>query len=317
MTSAVVLARTSISQHSKSFSLASKFLPLSARDASRILYAWCRRVDDAVDQVPPAQQPDAVAALEAELETVYSTARPSDPLAAAFQEVVRQTGIPKQYPAELVLGMRMDAEAHVYATWEDLLAYCHRVAGVVGLMMCHVLGVRDRQALRHAAHLGIAMQLTNIARDVLEDWERGRLYLPDVALAAEGAGGLVVDLGRPFPNEDAQAIGRVVRTLLSMADDYYASGDRGMPYLAPQTALAVRTARLVYADIGRELADRGYDVLAGRAVVSRGRKLLLAARAAAETLLELPAHLGHTADASGVFPALTPPLTFPHDILPV
>lgn len=317
MTSAVVLARSSIAQHSKSFSLASKFLPLSARDASRILYAWCRRVDDAVDQVPRSEQAAALSALEAELATVYSEAQPDDPLAAALQVVVRETNIPRQYPAELLLGMRMDAEWHVYATWDDLLTYCHRVAGVVGLMMCHVLGVRDRQALRHAAHLGIAMQLTNIARDVLEDWERGRLYLPDLALAEYGSGGLLLDLGKPFPLEDAEAIGQVVRRLLTMADEYYASGDEGMRYLAPQTALAVRTARLVYADIGREIAASGYDVLAGRAVVSRGRKLVLAARAAAETLLDLPAHLGHSSDAVGVLPALTPPLSFPHDILPV
>lgn len=321
MNGGLVLARASITQHSKSFALASKLLPRSAADDARVVYAWCRRVDDAIDHVPAAEQPAALARLQRELDEIYGPRQPADALAAAFQEVVRRTGIPRAYPEELLLGMGMDADRQVYATWDELLLYCYRVAGVVGLMMCHVLGVQERSALRHAAHLGIGMQLTNIARDVLEDWQRGRLYLPDALLAEVGCGGLFTDLGRPFPAQDAPAVGRVVQRILDDAQPYYESGDRGVPFLPPRTAFAIRTARLVYSDIGRVLAERNYAVLEGRVHVTGARKLVLLAKAAAITVAELPAHFTRpfTQPIAQPFaqPGLLQPLSFPHDILPV
>lgn len=313
MTHGVLLARSSIVEHSKSFSLASKLLPLDVRDAARVVYAWCRRADDAVDQVPAAQQHEALRRLTAELDAVYEASEPSDPLSAAFQRVVRQTGIPRLYPAELLRGMRMDADGQRYATWEDLVLYCYRVAGVVGLMMCHVLAVQEKAALRHAAHLGIAMQITNIARDVVEDWERGRLYLPDSLLAKHGAGGLLTELGGPFPEAEIPALALVVQQLLSEAERYYLSGDQGLRHLNPQAAFAVRTARLIYADIGRQLARRNYDVRSGRAYVTFTRKLFLTARAAVVTCAELPRRL----ERPFVPAVLADPLSFPHDIFPV
>ncbi|HEY3592530.1 MAG TPA: squalene/phytoene synthase family protein, partial [Polyangiaceae bacterium] len=160
----------------------------------------------------------------------------------------------------------------------------HRVAGVVGLMMCHVLGARGPSALRHAAHLGIAMQLTNICRDVVEDWERGRMYLPDDILSETGAPKLAAHLGGPLERSHGPALAGALRKLLALADQYYCSGDAGLPALPSRAAFAVRAARLVYADIGRNLARRDFDVFAGRAVVSQTRKLTLVARAAVEEL---------------------------------
>jgi phytoene synthase len=129
------------------------------------------------------------------------------------------------------------------------------------------------------------MQLTNIARDVLEDWELGRLYLPDELLARHGAPQLADKLGEPLPPSAAPAVSRTIGDLLDLADQYYRSGDVGMRELSLRCALAVRVARLVYADIGTVLRTRGCNPLGRRAVVSAGRKAWLVARALVATLV--------------------------------
>ncbi len=307
----ILLARASIAHHSKSFSLASRLLPPRCRDTVRVVYAWCRRADDAVDLAPPEHLDGAARALLSELDAIYAGETVADPIALAFSCVARDLEIPKTYPRELLLGMRMDADGTRYETWDDLLLYCHRVAGTVGLMMCHVLGVRDARALRHAAHLGIAMQLTNIARDVVEDWQRGRLYLPNELLRALGAEGVHRRLGQPLPRAALPAFAKATEVLLTEAERYYRSADRGIPDLDFRSAWATATARAVYSDIGRALAHQSFAVDAGRAHVSATRKVLLAATEGVRALLRIGSHVGFR-------PArLAAPLRFPHDILPV
>jgi phytoene synthase len=280
MTLAVTQSRAVIAHHSKSFALASRLLPAAGRDDASIVYAWCRRADDAVDLVRLADQPRAVALLHDELAAIYAGEAQADPVLAAFQAIVRARRIPRTYPAELLAGMEMDAAGTVYRSYATLLSYCFRVAGTVGLMMSHVMGVRHEAALRHAAHLGMAMQLTNICRDVAEDWQRGRLYLPDDLLHAGGASGLRARLGHVgLPIESREPVARVTRELLRRAEEFYRSGDEGLSYLSWRSAVAVRTARLVYADIGRVILAGGADPFAPRAVVSKARKWRLAFRA--------------------------------------
>ena len=283
-----VVARATIAHHSKSFALASALLGPRLRDQTAIVYTWCRRADDAVDLAPagPAQQA-ALVRISAELDDVYA-GRAGDPVLAAFTDVVRARAIPRHYPDELLAGMAMDVAGTDYATLDDLRRYCWRVAGVVGLMMSHVFGVATDAALPRAAHLGIAMQLTNICRDVAEDWTRGRLYLPDDLLAGHGAGGLHRELGGPLPASALPAIARVVAELLAVADRHYASGDRGVAALPWRAALAVRSARNVYAAIGTRIARADHDVTAGRAIVSRNRKLAAVAGAAGRIALSAP-----------------------------
>ncbi|MBL9019943.1 MAG: phytoene/squalene synthase family protein [Myxococcales bacterium] len=251
------LARQIIAQHSKSFALASKLLPPASRGDTVVLYAWCRHVDDIVD--------DGAGAVPAEIST-------------AFEELKQRRRIPDVYPRELLAGMDMDARGTHYATLEDLFTYAYRVAGVVGLMMTHVLGLADDEALGPAAHLGIAMQLTNVCRDVAEDWERGRLYVPDELLGE--ARGLAGELGRPLPASASPALASAVRELLALADRYYRSADRGLRALPWRAALGVRSARDIYAAIGGRIARTGHDVHAGRAVVPRAAKLARVAAAA-------------------------------------
>ena len=266
---------------SKSFAFATRLLPRETAERAAVIYAWCRRADDAVDLCPPAEAPAAVARLRDELALIYAGHRDSaDPTLGPFAAVVRATGIPATYPEALLDGMAADAAGRRYATLTELYGYGYQVASTVGLMMSHVFGIRDDRALRHAAHLGIAMQLTNICRDVGEDWERGRLYLPD-----ELVPGLGDRLGAPIETLPRAAIAGAVERLLGIADGFYASGDRGIRDLPWRAGLAVRAARAIYARIGRVLARRGFDPLAGRAVVSRWRKAWLALGAGARQLV--------------------------------
>jgi phytoene synthase len=308
VTEALALCRASIATNSKSFALASRLLPGSLKDEAAVVYAFCRRADDAIDLVPASQQSAALSRLRRELDSVYAGEAQPDLVLAAFQQVVRERNLPAEYPEELLAGMEMDATGARYADYDTLLLYCYRVAGTVGLMMSHVFGVRDASALRHAAHLGMAMQLTNVCRDVLEDWERDRLYLPADLLEAAGATDLAGSLGAPFPQTARAPVSRVMAELLSRADSLYESGDRGIPMLSLRTAIGVGTARLVYSDIGRVLLARGADPLAPRAVVSTARKLSLAVRAVGRAL-----HV-----ASGRFePARLAEVLSYHDVVPV
>jgi 15-cis-phytoene synthase len=264
---------TSIAQHSRSFNLASRLLPPAGRSEAAVVYAWCRRADDAIDLCEPERQPAELERLRRELTQLYTGAAQSDPILSAFQQVALLRGIPEEYPSELLLGMQMDATGQHYESWDDLLIYCYRVASTVGLMMCHVMGVSDARALRHAAHLGIGMQLTNICRDVLEDWQRGRLYIPAQVLACYGAPQLSCTPGGPFPEAAARACRGALPELLGVADRYYASSDAGLAYLSFRCALSVNVARRVYSGIGQQIARQGHDVHAPRAVVPRAAKL--------------------------------------------
>lgn len=276
---AVAPARATIAHHSKSFALASRLLGPRERDQTAVVYTWCRRADDAVDAGEATDL--TLARLRRELDDAYAGCA-ADPVLAAFGAVARARAIPRAYPGELLAGMAMDVRGDQYRTLDDLLVYCWRVAGVVGLMMSHVFGVSDDDALVSAAHLGMAMQLTNICRDVAEDWERGRVYIPDELLGAP------LEPGQPLPRAP---LASAVAELLCVADRYYRSGDRGIRALPWRAAIAVRAARRIYAAIGREIARTGYDVLAGRAIVPPHRKLAHALAAAASGVVAAPLQL--------------------------
>jgi len=264
-----------IRRHSRSFSLAAKLLAPEQRRRAELLYAWCRTADDAVDRATsPAGAAEALEALRAEVRRVYEGGTPDAPTGLALAEVVAQCGLPQCYPDELLDGMAMDIGDADCATEAELLVYCHRVAGVVGLMMCHALGVADDAALAPAAYLGIGMQLTNIARDVAEDRERGRRYIPSDWLA------VVPTPGDPL---DDAIYAPAVERLLALARRYDDAGRAGLKYLDRRSGLGVRVASAVYGAIGDVLAARGHRVSMGRAVVSRGHKLRLLARSAVET----------------------------------
>lgn len=285
-------SRRVLAAKSKSFDLAAKILPPRSRTDATVLYAWCRFVDDAVDEAPRDEARRNLEQWRRGLATIYGDTpnaahhpsgddRGGDAIGLALADVVQRRGIPRAYPAQLLEGMAMDVEGHRYETIDDLLLYCHRAAGTVGLMMAHVLGAERPDALRHAAHLGMGMQLTNIARDVEEDLGRGRVYLPRAWLRDAGAPtewGQAHDAARG-PVHHRPAIAKVALRLLREADRFYASGERGIEALPWRAGFAVRVAHFVYHAIGERLRARGGDPFQGRAVVSTPRKLWLVARA--------------------------------------
>ncbi|MGD0836889.1 MAG: phytoene/squalene synthase family protein [Polyangia bacterium] len=278
-------ARAILATGSKSFALAGILLGRRARNDAAVLYAWCRRADDRVDEAGVGGAQSALHNLARELDAL-SAGRAQLPLDMALSELVERRRIPKEYFASLLHGFDMDARGFRYATLADLDLYAYRVAGVVGLMMCHVLGVRDGRCLKAAARLGMAMQLTNIARDVAEDFRRGRQYLPRELLSSG-------DLGRALAATDERHPSRrhvagAVEALLRRADAYYMVGLAGLRDLGARDAMAIGAAARIYRAIGKVIARRRFDSLRTRAVVSLPRKLLLAAAAALALLGRAP-----------------------------
>ena len=310
---AAEICAATLAQHSKSFSLAGRLLPRESRRDAAVLYTYCRLADDAIDLVEPAAQGAALLELRRDLEAVYRGEPQRDVRLRAFQELVQRKAIPREYAEELLAGFEMDTIGAQYQTLDELLLYCYRVAGVVGLMMCHVLGVKDARALKHAAHLGIAMQLTNICRDVAEDWQLGRLYLPLSMLRKCGPGALNGLRVGALPESARASVTAVTRQLLARADRFYRSGDAGIPALSWRAAFAVRAARRIYSAIGARITQPDYDAFTMRAVVPGARKWVLVVQAALATLAELPQRwFGPHTRAQ-----LVSVSRFPDDILPL
>jgi phytoene synthase len=292
MKAQIEICKASLATHSKSFNLAARLLPGETAEEAAVVYAWCRRADDAIDSSRGPAQAAALVRLERELDDLYSGMSLGDPVLDAFQDVTARRQIPAEYPKDLLRGMRMDTEGQVYEDYPDLLTYCYRVASTVGLMMCHVMGLSDPGALRRAAHLGLAMQLTNICRDVVEDWERGRVYVPARVLARHGAPTAAWRPGGPPPAALREVCRGALPELLALADRYYASSDEGLRHLPWRSAIAVNAARRIYCAIGTELERGGYDVMAARAVVPGRAKAWACAKAALFTSLGRLGRLG-------------------------
>ena len=181
-------SEATIAAGSKSFAAASRLFAPATREGAVLLYAWCRHCDDLIDGQHlgrgigdrPATPRVILARLRDQTCAVFRGETPTDPAFAAFAAVVRRHEIPEDYALAHLDGFAMDVEGRVYQRFDDTLEYCYRVAGVVGLMMAHVMGVRRPDILDRACDLGIAFQLTNIARDVIEDAVIGRIYLPGI-----------------------------------------------------------------------------------------------------------------------------------------
>jgi phytoene synthase len=259
---------------SRTFDAASRVLPSRIRLPAAALYAFCRLADDAVDI--DCESPEAaLAILRERLEAAYSPAPMDHPVDRAFADVVAAFSIPRELPLALLEGFSWDGAGRRYATLADLEAYGARVAGTVGAMMAVLMGARAPHVLARACDLGVAMQLTNIARDVGEDARAGRLYLPTDWLREEGIDPDAFVANPVF----TPAIGRVVARLLAAAEPLYARAADGIAALPSGCRPGMDAARRLYAEIGGEVARRGYDSVSSRAVVPAVRKsrLLVAA----------------------------------------
>lgn len=259
--------REAIRTGSLSFHAASRLLPAAVRDPSLALYAFCRLADDAVDE--GSDKVGAVLHLRDRLDLVYQ-GRPRDAAAdRCFARVVEEFDMPRALPEALLEGFAWDAVGRRYDTLSGVLDYSARVAAAVGAMMCVLMRVREADALARACDLGLAMQLTNIARDVGEDARAGRVYLPLDWLAEQG---VEIDafLADPQPVAGVRV---VTRRLLDQADRLYARAEAGVPRLPFACRPGILAARHVYAGIGGRVRAAGYDSVTRRARTGRGAKL--------------------------------------------
>jgi len=260
---------------SKSFFAASLLLPARLRAPATALYAFCRLADDAIDMGtdPHAAMRD----LETRLDAIY-TGRPGTLDAdRALAHVVHRFNVPRALLDALLDGFLWDAQGRHYDTLDEVEDYGARVAGTVGAMMALIMDTRSETALARACELGVAMQLTNIARDIGEDARNGRLYIPRNWFAEAG---MDADTWLRNPVFDEHIAGFTAR-LLERAHELYRRGAYGVGELPWDCRPAIQAARLVYAEIGYQLQRQGLDSVNHRTVVSKPRKLYLIARATA------------------------------------
>ena len=255
----------------KTFYWASHLLGERHAQRATLLYRFCRYLDDLVDE---ASSPDyALAALESVRAGILS-GHSTDAVVADALRLIKECGVNSQAVLELINGVESDLGTVRLADEADLLRYCYRVAGTVGIMMSAVLEVRNEAALPYAIDLGIAMQLTNICRDVAEDAGMGRRYLP-ASLVGDISPG---ELRLPTPQTAARAEQALAR-LLNLAETYYASGMAGLPFLPLGARSGIVVAGQIYRQIGVQLKSAGYNYLKARAVVSARAKAFVTARA--------------------------------------
>jgi len=259
--------REAIRHGSLSFHAASKLLPASVRDPSLALYAFCRLADDEVDEGD--YKTGAVLRLQDRLDLAYAGKPRNAPEDRAFAAIVEDFDMPRDLPEALLEGLAWDADERRYETLSGVRDYSARVASAVGAMMCVLMQVRDADALARACDLGVAMQLTNIARDVGEDARMGRIYLPLDWLDAAGIDHLNFTRD-PLPDD---AVRGMVKRLLSEANRLYLRSEAGINVLPLQSRTGIWAARLIYAGIGTQVRKQGHDSITMRARTGTAQKL--------------------------------------------
>lgn len=257
--------------HAKSFYFCAHFLPREKRRAIYAVYALCRHVDDAVDAAGIRGEQDAQATVErwrTELADLYNEGRASSPVLVAWRDMLKRFRIKQELPLELMRGVLMDTQIKRYESWDDLRVYCYRVASVVGLMSSEIFGYEEPSTLHYAEQLGLAMQLTNILRDVGEDARMGRIYLPQDELRRFG-----------YTEEDLLR-GKLTGPFFALmnfeiarARALYRDAEQGIPLLDRSARFTVLLAARLYARILDEIERNGYDVYTRRAHLTFAAKV--------------------------------------------
>ena len=281
-------ALESISAGSRSFRFASQLFDLPTRERSWLLYAWCRACDDITDgqtlghdAVRVFDPADRIAFLQAKTSAAFAGEETGLVPFDALLAVAGECAIPQAIAADHLAGFERDAAGWRPLTTDDLLSYCYQVAGAVGVMMAHVMGVdpSDEDTLDRAADLGIAFQLANIARDIVDDAKVGRTYLPVEWLAAEG----LADANLADPAH-RPALARMAHHLSDMADDYRRSARIGAARLPFRSRWAVLSASGIYGEIASRAAALGPSAWDERISTSKAEKAALVMEAFWEAL---------------------------------
>jgi len=254
-------------QHAKTFYFASKLLGKKKRQAAYSVYAICRISDDSVDG--PGGGLQKLRNIEEKINLAYNSDCYQEPLLLAFKNTVKIYNIPQIYFNQLIEGMYMDLDKKSYADFDQLYNYCYKVAGVVGLIMLHIFGYQDEKARQPAVDLGIAMQLTNILRDVKEDFERNRIYLPQE------------DMQEYKVTEEDLSLAKINKNLINLikfqiqrARIYYQFANKGIRMIEDKRSrLVVCAMSKIYGAILNQIEKNNYDLFSKRASVNSLTKL--------------------------------------------
>ncbi len=268
-------------KHAKTFYFASHFLPKEKRNACYAVYAFCRYVDDIVDvgiEEKGLTVSDAVQLVNqwhSDVASLYSNnvipnqSSESHYVLRAWEDVLSRYHIPRRLPEELISGVLMDTVVSRFDTFEHLREYCYKVASVVGLMTSEIFGYSDSSALRSAVDLGIAMQLTNILRDVKEDAQRNRIYIPQEFLHKYR-----VPETNILHNVFTTNMRELIKDMIALADTYYSNADAGIPLLSADSRVTVRLMSRNYRKILRVIERQDYNVFLRRARTTTLQKLI-------------------------------------------
>ena len=264
--------------HAKSFYFAAKFLPKSKQKFVYPIYAFCRHVDDAVDEAENSNREKIIEAVESWrkiLDEIYQNSESKKPknqnqnfVLTAWQDLIKTYKISVNLPRELIEGVLMDTQIKCYETFDELYVYCYRVASTVGLMSSEILGYSDKIALEYAEAMGIGMQLTNILRDVKEDAAMNRIYLPLEDLRKFG-----VSEKQIFANEINENFIELMKFQINRARDFYAKGEKGIALLEPDSRFTVLLASRIYGRILDEIERQNYDIFSRRASTTFSQKI--------------------------------------------
>jgi phytoene synthase len=278
-------ARLLTEHYSKSFYISAKMLPKERRWATYALYGFCRYVDNLIDN-PRHRSKDELLYeanfISREIEIAYRSGESEHPILKSFITVAKHYHIPIEYPQELIAGVTMDIQTSRYGTFDDLYVFAYRVAGVVGLMMTHVLGYKTEKAFEYAEKLGIAMQLTNILRDIKEDLNINRIYLPAEEMQQFGVG--EANLFKEEMNDKLKAL---MKFQIDRAQKYYNEANPGIKYLIPESRFAIYSASKIYNGILKNIVHHDYNPFLGRVYVPQVKKMGILLREVLRSRLEV------------------------------
>jgi 15-cis-phytoene synthase len=266
-------ARALTARFARSFYFAARFLPVERRWATYALYGFCRYTDNLIDLQRERSREELLAELrhlETELALAYRTGESEHPLLKSFIYIAQKYGIPEHYPLELIRGVEMDAGFNGYETFDQLYLFAYRVAGVVGLMMTHILGYQDEAAFPYAEKLGVAMQLTNILRDVQEDKDMGRIYFPATELRQYG-----LTREEIINEENSPRLREFMQFQLARAHSYYREAEPGIAMLRRESRFGIYTASRIYQAILHQIEEADCNPFRGRLHVPDSRKLAI------------------------------------------
>lgn len=269
-------------KYAKTFYMATRFLPNHKQRSIFAIYGLCRYLDDLVDEAEDLALEKKICNSEilnrldefkSRLVMAYNGKKLEDPILTAFSDTLTRFEIDIELPLQLLEGVASDLTKKRYTDFQEVYDYSYKVASVVGLMTSQVFGYSEENALTHAVDLGIAMQLTNILRDVGEDLQRGRIYLPQSDMDQFGV--TEADL---FDHKISSEFIEMMQFQISRARQYYNSSDKGIPMLEKDSRLPVALARQNYSRILDKIEENGYNVFGHRAYLNSAEKMSIIPR---------------------------------------